>query len=58
MTRINLRVYNDPSQREALVGLKTPDGSFARFSALIDTGAEYSLLPDALLATADFRQTT
>ena len=55
MARIQLRVYVHPGGAEVFINLKRKDANYERRVAVIDTGAEISLLPNELLEVVDFR---
>lgn len=38
MTKIELRLYIDPSQADLFINIKLPSGGFDRYTAVIDTG--------------------
>jgi hypothetical protein len=54
--RINLRLYKEPGAAEIFVNLKRQDGGYELMVAVIDTGAEYSLLPTDLLQILEYEQ--
>ncbi len=49
MPRIQLRMYIEPGQAEVICNILRKDQHYDRFTAVIDTGAEVSLLPIELL---------
>ncbi|MBZ0316605.1 MAG: hypothetical protein K8L91_09315 [Anaerolineae bacterium] len=55
MTRITLRVYRDPGQADVFLNIKRKDGGYDKRAAIVDTGAEVSLLPSFLMNVLDFR---
>lgn len=55
MTRIQLRVYRDPGQAEVFLNIKRKDGGYDKRAAIVDTGAQVSLLPSLLMSVLDFR---
>ena len=55
MTRITLQIYINPGQAEISYAMQQKDGSFNRFTAVIDTGAEVSVFPIKFLERADYR---
>lgn len=57
MPRINLRLYVDPGRADVFVALHRTDNQLHRLAAIIDTGAEISLLPATLMAILEYRPT-
>lgn len=55
MTRIQLRVYRDPGQADVFLNIKRKDGGYDKRAALVDTGAQVSLLPGFLMNILAFR---
>jgi hypothetical protein len=55
MTRIQLRVYRDPGQAEVFLNIKRKDGGYEKRAAIVDTGAQVSLLPSLLMNVLDYR---
>ena len=55
MARLQLRVYRDPGQAEVFVNVKRKDGGYDKRAAIVDTGAQVSLLPSLLMNVLDFR---
>lgn len=55
MARIALRLYVDPGGAEVFLNLKLKDGDYRRLTAIIDTGAAVSLLPEQLTDIVDYR---
>ena len=55
MTRINLRMYTDPGQAEVFVRVKRKDGGDYMRAAIVDTGAQTSLLPEELADILAYR---
>lgn len=55
MTRIQLRLYRDPGQAEVFINIKRQDGGYDKRAAIIDTGAQMSLLPTLLMSVLAFR---
>jgi hypothetical protein len=56
MPRIALRVYQEPGQVEVFINLKRKDGGYDKRAAIVDTGAQVSLLPRLLMGVLDYRQ--
>jgi hypothetical protein len=52
MPRLQLRVYVDPGEAEIFVNVRLRDGSYYRMVAVVDSGAEVSMLPAYLQQTA------
>lgn len=57
MSRLELIVYQNPGQADIFLNIKTADGTFHRVTAIVDTGAEISLLPDILLPSIAYQLT-
>ncbi len=55
MPRIQLRTYRNPGQVEVFVNIKLTNGYHRLITATIDTGAEVSLFPTALLNVIEYR---
>jgi hypothetical protein len=55
MKRIQLRMYIDPGAAEAFVNIKRHDGQFHMLTAIVDTGAAVSVLPDHLRPDLQYR---
>ncbi|HEX3054346.1 MAG TPA: hypothetical protein VHP83_27060 [Aggregatilineaceae bacterium] len=55
MTQIQLRVYRDPGQAEVFLNTKRKDGGYDKRAAIVDTGAQISLLPSLLMEMLDYR---
>ena len=55
MTRIQLRVYTNPPQVEVFLNLKQPNGDDYRVAAVVDTGAQITLLPSRLMHFVEYR---
>jgi len=55
MTRIQLRIYTDPPQVEVFLNLKQPNGEEYRVAAVVDTGAQITLLPARLMNFVEYR---
>jgi len=55
MTRIQLRVYRDPGQVEVFLNIKCQDGGYEKRAAVVDTGAQVSLLPSLLMNVLAYR---
>lgn len=55
MTRIQLRLYRDSGQAEVFINIKRQDGGYDKRAAIIDTGAQMSLLPTLLMSVLAFR---
>jgi hypothetical protein len=55
MTRIQLRVYRNPGQAEVFVNIKRKDGGYYTQAGIVDTGAQISLLPQALAEAVAYR---
>jgi len=55
MTRIQLRVYSGPGQAEVFVNIKRKDGGYYTETGIVDTGAQTSLLPQALAEVLEYR---
>lgn len=56
MTRIHLRVYRDPGQAEVFLNIKRKDSGYEKRAAIVDTGAQVSLLPSLLMNVLDYRR--
>ena len=56
-TRLQLRIHIDPSEVLVFCNLARRDGTLEKLSAIIDTGAAVSLLPDNLLDVIIYRRT-
>src|SRR5512147_2266120 len=54
MSRIQLRVYVEPAEVECFLRIKRKDGDYEKLSAIVDTGAQISLLPIYLLDVIDY----
>jgi hypothetical protein len=57
MPRIQLRIYRDPGQAEVFLNIKKTDNEYETRAAIVDTGAEFSLLPKALMNIVGYRLT-
>ncbi len=57
MTRVPLRVYQNPGGAELFVRLTTHKGDYEWIAATIDTGAEVTLLPLHLMAIVPYQIT-
>lgn len=57
MTQIQLRIYRDPGQAELFLNVKRQDGDYDKWVALVDTGAQMSLLPNFLMDNLDWQPT-
>jgi hypothetical protein len=55
MPRIQLRVYHDPGQAEVFLNIKRKDGGYEKRAAVVDTGAQVSLLPSLLMNVVAYR---
>lgn len=55
MTQIQLRISNDPGSIETFVKMKRADGGYEWMYAIVDTGAEQSLLPVHLMESVAYR---
>jgi hypothetical protein len=55
MPRIQLRVTRHPDQAEVFLNIKDTSGGYLRQAAIVDTGAQVSLLPEQLMALLDAR---
>jgi len=53
--RIQLRVYTEPGQAEVFVNIKRRDGGYYTRAAVVDTGAQTSLMPDELMPLVEYR---
>lgn len=49
MTRVRLRIYRKPGRAEVFLHISRTDGGIIRLVALVDTGAEVTLLPQWIL---------
>lgn len=57
MTRIQLRIETQPTEVVLFCATKRTDQALERLAAVIDTGAEVSLVPDTLLDEIVHRRT-
>ena len=55
MARIQLRVYRDPGQAEVFLNIKRKDNGYEKRAAIVDTGAQVSLLPSLLMNVLVYR---
>lgn len=55
MARIQLRVYRDPGQAEVFLNIKRKDNRYEKRAAIVDTGAQVSLLPSLLMDVLAYR---
>lgn len=55
MPRIQLRVYIDPGRAEVFLNLRHKEGKYHFYTAVVDSGAETSLLPINLMSILDYR---
>jgi hypothetical protein len=55
MARIQLRVYRDPGQAEVFLNIKRKDNGYEKRAAIVDTGAQVSLLPSLLMDVLAYR---
>jgi hypothetical protein len=55
MARLQLRTYRDPGQVEVFLNIKRKDGGYDKRAAIVDTGAQVSLLPEFLMGGLDLR---
>jgi hypothetical protein len=49
MARLQLRIYRDPGQVEVFLNITRKDGGYEKRAAIVDTGAQVSLLPAFLM---------
>jgi hypothetical protein len=49
MARVQLQIYVDPGELDVIISITRKDGGEYRMTAIVDTGAEYSLFPIRLL---------
>ena len=54
-SKIQLRVYVQPGQAEVFINIRRKDGGYHKQAAIVDTGAQISLLPPELMASLDYR---
>src|SRR5688572_11940466 len=57
MSKIRLRIYRRPHKAEAFLTLRRKDNGEDRVTAIVDTGAQTSLLPISLLENLEHRLT-
>jgi predicted aspartyl protease len=57
MTRLNLRVSRNPGAADIFLRIKGIDAGYEWMSAIIDTGAETTLLPQTLMNSIEYRLT-
>jgi hypothetical protein len=55
MSRIQLQIYMNPGQAEVVVNVQRTDQTYERLMAIVDTGAEISLLPKLLMDKLTYR---
>ncbi|MBN2304024.1 MAG: hypothetical protein JXQ72_06080 [Anaerolineae bacterium] len=55
MARIQLRMYRDPGQAEVFLNIRRKDGGYEKRAAIVDTGAQVSLLPSLLMNILAYR---
>jgi hypothetical protein len=55
MTRLKLRVYRRPGHSEIFFRITFKNNDTVRMTAVIDTGAQISLLPESLLEEVNVR---
>jgi hypothetical protein len=55
MTRIQLRIYRNPGQAEVFLNIKRKDSGYEKRAAIVDTGAQVSLLPSLLMDVLAYR---
>lgn len=55
MQRFDLRIYIDPSEAEIFLKVLRKDGTYERLTAIVDTGAAVSLLPNDVLELVAYR---
>ena len=55
MARIQLRIYRDPGQIEVFLNIKRKDSGYEKRAAIVDTGAQVSLLPSLLMNVLEYR---
>jgi|GEM_PF-1273118 predicted aspartyl protease len=55
MTRIQLQIVLAPAEAQVFLRIKQIDGSHKPVLAVVDTGAEISLLPSTLMTSLDYR---
>ena len=55
MARLQLLIYRDPGQVEVFLNIKRKDGGYDKRAAIVDTGAQVSLLPDFLMDDLELR---
>jgi predicted aspartyl protease len=53
--QIQLVVYRDPGQVEVFLNIKRKDGGYFKRAALVDTGAQVTLLPKLFMDILDYR---
>lgn len=58
MTRLHLRTYVAPGAAELFCNVLRQDGSYERLAAVVDTGAQVSMLPNDLLNWIVYREYT
>src|SRR5690348_11169183 len=55
MPRITLRLYVEPGSAEVFLSVRLKNGGYARFAAVVDTGAAVCLFPRDLLDQFEYR---
>ena len=55
MTHLRLRIYTNPGSLEIFMLIPQRDGNDKRLTAIIHTGAQISLLPQALMDVLEYR---
>ncbi len=55
MPRIQLKIYRDPGQIEVFLNIRRKDGGYDKRAAIVDTGAQLSLLPSLLMNVLEYR---
>lgn len=55
MAHIQLRIYRNPGQAEVFLNIKRRDNGYEKRAAIVDTGAQVSLLPSLLMNVLAYR---
>jgi predicted aspartyl protease len=53
--RIQLRIWVNPTYAEVFVNIRTADGHHKTVNAVVDTGADVSLIPMSIMEELDYR---
>src|SRR5207253_1371801 len=55
--KVSLRVITNPAHALVYLNVRLKNGGYERMSAVVDTGAEFSMLPNRLMEVLDYEIT-